>query len=177
MEHRGEAGNALVLLGMGIYKRDFSLNEQRWSLICVSDTNGFFVQASFYHRPGFTRELSGRILLPTAFNSIISNQTQWNHFGGVTTYNLNLIASQSDLASATFSCLAILGPGGADVSPVDILSYSHALNIIFSLPDDRDFHCCDSGWRNVLFCHLTIKFFLFRVSTQALIPLAGSFTE
>ncbi|GJW14140.1 hypothetical protein Tco_0018273 [Tanacetum coccineum] len=57
----------------------------------------------------------------------------------------------------------------------DILSHSHAPNIIFSLPDDRDFHCCDSGWRNVLFCHLTIEFFLFRVSTQALIPLVGSF--
>ncbi|GJU79738.1 putative reverse transcriptase domain-containing protein [Tanacetum coccineum] len=58
-----------------------------------------------------------------------------------------------------------------------ILSHSHAPNIIFSLPDDRDFHCCDSGWRSVLFCHLTIEFFLFRVSTQALIPLVGSLTE
>ncbi|GJX01975.1 hypothetical protein Tco_0185888 [Tanacetum coccineum] len=53
----------------------------------------------------------------------------------------------------------------------DILSHSHAPNIIFTLPDDRDFHCCDSGWRNVLFCHFTIEFSLFRVSTQALIPL------
>ncbi|GKD28450.1 ulp1 protease family, C-terminal catalytic domain-containing protein [Tanacetum coccineum] len=57
------------------------------------------------------------------------------------------------------------------VCGTDILSHSHAPNIIFSLPDDRDFHCYDSGWRNVLFCHLTIEFFLFRVSTQALIPL------
>ncbi|GJR22398.1 hypothetical protein Tco_0970925 [Tanacetum coccineum] len=32
----------------------------------------------------------------------------------------------------------------------DILSHSHAPNIIFSLPNDRDFHCCDSGWRNEL---------------------------
>ncbi|GJS56329.1 hypothetical protein Tco_0629691 [Tanacetum coccineum] len=47
----------------------------------------------------------------------------------------------------------------------------------FPSVDDRDFHCCDSGWRNVLFCHLTIEFFLFRVSTQALIPLVGSFSE
>ncbi|GKG11432.1 hypothetical protein Tco_0342832, partial [Tanacetum coccineum] len=91
------------------------------------------------------------------------------------------------------SCLAVLGAGGADVSPVgacsssrsplaitspltDILSHSHAPNIIFSLPNDIDFHCCDSGWRNVLFCHLTIEF-LFRVFTQALIPLVGSFSE
>ncbi|GKC75482.1 hypothetical protein Tco_1126256, partial [Tanacetum coccineum] len=58
-----------------------------------------------------------------------------------------------------------------------ILSHSHAPNIIFSLPDDRDLHCSDSGWRNVLFRHFTIEFFLFRVSTQALIPLVGSFTE
>ncbi|GJZ78448.1 hypothetical protein Tco_0643285 [Tanacetum coccineum] len=42
---------------------------------------------------------------------------------------------------------------------------------------DRDFLCCDSGWRNDLFCHLRIEFFLFRVSTQALIPLVGSLTE
>ncbi|GJY80696.1 hypothetical protein Tco_0493447 [Tanacetum coccineum] len=53
----------------------------------------------------------------------------------------------------------------------DILSHSHALNIVFTLPDDRNLHCCDSGWRNVLFCHLAIESFLFRVSTQALIPL------
>ncbi|GJU35597.1 hypothetical protein Tco_1183951 [Tanacetum coccineum] len=52
------------------------------------------------------------------------------------------------------------------VCVTDILLHSDALNIIFSLLDDRDFHCCDSGWRNVLFCHLTIEFFLFRVSTQ-----------
>ncbi|GJV93843.1 retrovirus-related pol polyprotein from transposon 17.6 [Tanacetum coccineum] len=57
------------------------------------------------------------------------------------------------------------------VCVTDILSHSHAPNIIFSLLDDRDFHCCDSGWRSILFCHLTIEFFLFRVSTQALIPL------
>ncbi|GJT23662.1 hypothetical protein Tco_0893599 [Tanacetum coccineum] len=50
------------------------------------------------------------------------------------------------------------------VCVTDILSHSYAPNIIFSLPDD-------SGWRNVLFCHLTIEFFLFRVSTQAQIPL------
>ncbi|GJZ48817.1 hypothetical protein Tco_0603007 [Tanacetum coccineum] len=56
-----------------------------------------------------------------------------------------------------------------------ILSHSHAPNIVLSLPDDRDLHCSDCGWRNVLFCHLTIEFFLFRVSTQALIPLVGSF--
>ncbi|GKF38712.1 hypothetical protein Tco_0118773, partial [Tanacetum coccineum] len=66
------------------------------------------------------------------------------------------------------SCLAVLGARGANVSPVgigsssrspltitshrlwyvyvtDILSHPHAPNIIFSLPDDRDFHCCDSG--------------------------------
>ncbi|GJY41377.1 putative reverse transcriptase domain-containing protein [Tanacetum coccineum] len=60
------------------------------------------------------------------------------------------------------------------VCVTDILLHSHAPNIIFFFPDDRDFHCCDSGWRSVLFCHLTIEFFLFRVSTQALIPLVGS---
>ncbi|GKD00139.1 hypothetical protein Tco_1170413, partial [Tanacetum coccineum] len=67
-----------------------------------------------------------------------------------------------------------------------ILSHSHAPNIIFSLLDDRDFHCCYGWWRRVLFCHLTglivnllqiMEFFLFRVSTQALIPLVGSLTE
>ncbi|GJU80076.1 putative reverse transcriptase domain-containing protein [Tanacetum coccineum] len=31
----------------------------------------------------------------------------------------------------------------------------HTLNIIFSLLDDRDLHCCDSWWRSVLFSHLT----------------------
>ncbi|GJR87850.1 hypothetical protein Tco_0211861 [Tanacetum coccineum] len=34
------------------------------------------------------------------------------------------------------------------VCVTDILSHSHALNIIFTLPDDRNLHCCDSGWRN-----------------------------
>ncbi|GKE67292.1 hypothetical protein Tco_1521453, partial [Tanacetum coccineum] len=72
------------------------------------------------------------------------------------------------------------------VCVIDILSHSHAPNIIFSLLDDRDFHCCDSWWRSVLFSHLTgliadllqiMEFFLFRVSTQALIPLVGSLTE
>ncbi|GJQ89234.1 hypothetical protein Tco_0000373 [Tanacetum coccineum] len=57
------------------------------------------------------------------------------------------------------------------VCMTDILSHSHAPNIVLSLPDDRDLHCSDCGWRNVLFCHLTVEFFLFRVSTQALIPL------
>ncbi|GJW63668.1 hypothetical protein Tco_0115552 [Tanacetum coccineum] len=57
------------------------------------------------------------------------------------------------------------------VCVTDILSHSHALNIIFTLPDDRNLHCCDSGWRNVLICHLAIESFLFRVFTQALIPL------
>ncbi|GJY61799.1 hypothetical protein Tco_0462456 [Tanacetum coccineum] len=52
-----------------------------------------------------------------------------------------------------------------------ILSHSHAPNIVLSLPDDRDLHCSDCEWRNVLFCHLIVEFFLFRVSTQALIPL------
>ncbi|GKD62460.1 hypothetical protein Tco_1299969 [Tanacetum coccineum] len=37
----------------------------------------------------------------------------------------------------------------------DILSHSHAPNIVLSLPGDRDLHCSDCGWRNVLFCHLT----------------------
>ncbi|GJV42993.1 hypothetical protein Tco_1427529 [Tanacetum coccineum] len=41
------------------------------------------------------------------------------------------------------------------VCMTDILSHSHALNIVLSLPDDRDLHCSDYGWRNVLFCHLT----------------------
>ncbi|GJX30711.1 hypothetical protein Tco_0240566 [Tanacetum coccineum] len=54
-----------------------------------------------------------------------------------------------------------------------ILFHSHAPNIVLSLPDDRDIHCSDCGWRNVLFCHLTIEFFFFRVSTQALIPLSS----
>ncbi|GKE31728.1 hypothetical protein Tco_1451050, partial [Tanacetum coccineum] len=68
-----------------------------------------------------------------------------------------------------------LGAGGAEVSPVvDILAHFHAPYIILSLPDDRDLHCSDYGWRNVLFCHLTVEFFLIRVSTQALIPLVGS---
>ncbi|GJR28950.1 integrase, catalytic region, zinc finger, CCHC-type containing protein [Tanacetum coccineum] len=58
------------------------------------------------------------------------------------------------------------------VCVTDILSHSHPPNIIFSLPDDSDFHSCDSRWRNVLFCHLTIEFFLFKVSTQALILLS-----
>ncbi|GJX53987.1 hypothetical protein Tco_0282356 [Tanacetum coccineum] len=47
------------------------------------------------------------------------------------------------------SCLAVLGAGGPD-----ILSHSHAPNIIFSLLDDRDFHCCYSWWRRFLFCYL-----------------------
>ncbi|GJX03414.1 hypothetical protein Tco_0189330 [Tanacetum coccineum] len=57
------------------------------------------------------------------------------------------------------------------VCMTDILSHSHAPNIVLSFPNDRDLHCSDCGYRNVLFCHLTIEFFLFRVSTQALIPL------
>ncbi|GKD40069.1 hypothetical protein Tco_1260276 [Tanacetum coccineum] len=36
------------------------------------------------------------------------------------------------------------------VCVTDILSHSHAPNIIFSILDDRDFHYCDSGWRNVV---------------------------
>ncbi|GJR76385.1 hypothetical protein Tco_0088750 [Tanacetum coccineum] len=56
--------------------------------------------------------------------------------------------------------------GGQDGN---ILAHSHALYIILSLPDVRDLHCSDCGWRNVLFCHLTVEFFLIRVSTQALI--------
>ncbi|GJY01958.1 hypothetical protein Tco_0360110 [Tanacetum coccineum] len=57
------------------------------------------------------------------------------------------------------------------VCMTDILAHSHAPYIILSLPDDRDLHCSDCGWRNVFFCHLTFEFFLIRVSTQALIPL------
>ncbi|GKF44481.1 hypothetical protein Tco_0131033, partial [Tanacetum coccineum] len=65
------------------------------------------------------------------------------------------------------SCLAVLRVRGADVSPVGAGSSSRSPLTITSYSD--------CGWRNVLLCHLTIEFFLFRVSTQDLIPLAGSF--
>ncbi|GKC72988.1 hypothetical protein Tco_1118871 [Tanacetum coccineum] len=41
-------------------------------------------------------------------------------------------------------------------SLANILSHSHAPNILLSLPDDRDLHCSDCRCRNVLFCHLTL---------------------
>ncbi|GJW79705.1 hypothetical protein Tco_0143680 [Tanacetum coccineum] len=36
------------------------------------------------------------------------------------------------------------------VCMTDILSHSHALNIVLSLPDDRDLHCSDCGWRMII---------------------------
>ncbi|GJZ79950.1 hypothetical protein Tco_0644787 [Tanacetum coccineum] len=36
------------------------------------------------------------------------------------------------------------------VCMTDILAHSHAPYIVLSLPDDRDLHCSDCGWRNVL---------------------------
>ncbi|GKC77669.1 hypothetical protein Tco_1128443 [Tanacetum coccineum] len=42
------------------------------------------------------------------------------------------------------------------VCMTDILSHSHSSYIIFTLPDNRDLHCSDCGWRNVLFYHLRI---------------------
>ncbi|GJS29284.1 hypothetical protein Tco_0489904 [Tanacetum coccineum] len=86
--------------------------------------------------------------------------------------------TSSDTTSAI--CLAVLGAGGADVSPVDMLSHSHAPNITFSLPDDRDFDIrCDSGWRRCYFVLpiYTIEFFLILSFHTSLISLLDSFTE
>ncbi|GJU75232.1 retrovirus-related pol polyprotein from transposon TNT 1-94, partial [Tanacetum coccineum] len=95
-------------------------------------------------------------------------QKPWGKLDSSLPPNLDLIATQSDLASATF-CLAVLGARGEDVSPVGAGSSSRSPLAITS------HRLC--GWRSVLFCHLTIEFFLFRVSTQALIPLVGSLIE
>ncbi|GKA05454.1 hypothetical protein Tco_0684574 [Tanacetum coccineum] len=69
---------------------------------------------------------------------------------------------------------------GSCVDRCNVAFTSCSTNIIYHLLVIWDFQCCDSWWRSVLFSHLTgliadllqiMEFFLFRVSTQALIPL------
>ncbi|GKF59078.1 hypothetical protein Tco_0175864, partial [Tanacetum coccineum] len=68
------------------------------------------------------------------------------------------------------SYLVVLGAGGAEVSL--IVGAGSSSKSPLTITSHR---LCDYGWRNVLFCHLTVEFFLIKVSTQALIPLVGSF--